>query len=397
MTTSSPQPFGEHDPESANDPDTRQTIRKDISQFEASIAHYPAEVIEDVAFINQIVLQELNGHYKLLPPLLRKEGKITVSEDYAYRLLSGRQFRLERMQPGKVPGGPAGLTLVKEIAEFLRRWVAFNSEAGGLPFVETPTWRELDAYIDAVSAPENPCKFGAICGSTGTGKSRMLKRRQLLHNQGNTAHIEAPSSGKLSRFQMKLGAAFGVAITTETSERLIRLNKCLTGKRTIIVDNVQKLYNPKHGVNQPVLNYLQEINDDTGCTIILSWTPVFGQTLADPANTQYFEQFIGRFGGLDNVLTLPEYAPMADLRAIADKLRVAGGKASLEVLRRWSREPGRLRILFRRLHLARLAANDDGSKDIRPGHLAAADLRLVPAPAVGIAFDGDQGRKGVAA
>jgi hypothetical protein len=348
-----------------------------------------------VAFINQVVLQELNGHYKLLPPLLRKEGKIEVSEDYAYRLLSGRQFRLERMQEGKVP---RGLALVKEIAEFLRRWVVFNSEAGGLPFVETPTWHELDAYIDAVSAPENPCKFGAICGSTGTGKSRMLKRRQLLHNQGSTAHVEAPSSGRLSRFQMKLGAAFGVPITTETSERLVRLSKCLTGKRTIIVDNVQKLYNPKTGVHQPVLNYLQEINDDTGCTIILSWTPVFGQTLADPTNTQYFEQFIGRFGGLDNVLTLPEYAPMADLRAIADKLRVVGGKASLEVLRRWSREPGRLRILFRRLHLARLAANDDGSKDIRPGHLAAADLRSVPAPAADTPCgEEDQGRKGVAA
>ena len=165
----------------------------------------------------------------------------------------------------------------------------------------------------------------------------------------------------------------------------------------IIVDNVQKLHNPKSGAHQPVLNYLQEINEDTGCTIIVSWTPVFGHTLADPTNTQYFEQLIGRFGGLDNVLTLPEYAPMADLRAIADKLRVTGGKGSLEVLRRWSREPGRLRILFRRLHLAKLAANDDGSKDIRPGHLAAADLQVVPAPAAESAFDGDQGRKGVAA
>ncbi len=397
MTTSSPDPADDSDPELGTDLGTRLTIRKDIAQFESSIAHYPAEVMEDVAFINQIVLQDLNGHYKLLPPLLRKEGKIEVSEDYAYRLLSGRQFRLERMQAGKVPGGPTGLALVKEIAEFLRRWVVFNSEAGGLPFVETPTWRELDAYIDAVSAPENPCKFGAICGSTGTGKSRMLKRRQLLHNQGKTAHVEAPSSGRLSRFQMKLGAAFGIPISSGTSERLVRLGKCLTNKRTIIVDNVQKLHNERRGADQPVLNYLQEINDDTGCTIILSWTPVFGQTLADPTNTQYFEQFIGRFGGLDNVLTLPEYAPMADLRAIADKLRVAGGKASLEVLRRWSREPGRLRILFRRLHLARLAANDDGSKDIRPGHLAAADLRVVPAPADNSSFERDQGRNGVAA
>ncbi len=394
MNENSTHSAGEHDPEPTSDQDTRQTIRKDIAQFESSIAHYPGEIIEDVAFINQVTLQEMNGHYKLLPPLLLKEGKIAVSEDYVYRLLSGRQYRLERMQAGKVPGG---LALVKEIAEFLRRWVVFNNEAGGLAFIETPTWHELDAYIDAVSAPENPCKFGAICGSTGTGKSRMLKRRQLLHNQGNTAHVEAPSSGRLSRFQMKLGAAFGVPISTETSERLVRLSRCLTSKRTIIVDNVQKLHNPKSGVNQPVLNYLQEINDDTGCTIILSWTPVFGQTLADPTNMQYFEQFIGRFGGLDNVLTLPEYAPMADLRAIADKLRVAGGKASLEVLRRWSREPGRLRILFRRLHLARLAANDDRSKDIRPGHLAAVDLGSVPSPADGNAFDGDQERKGVAA
>jgi hypothetical protein len=246
-----------------------------------------------------------------------------------------------------------------------------------MPFIETPTWKEIDDYITAKRAPENPCKFGAVAGSTGTGKSRMLKRWALIHNHGNTAHVEAPSSGRLPRFQMKLGAQFGIPLTAETHERLVRLAECITSKRTIIVDNVQKLYNPKSGANQAVLNYLQELQDDTGCTIILSWTPVFTQTLAHETNTQYFEQFVGRLGGLDSIFELPEYAPKADLRAIQEKMRIGGGERALEMMRRWSREPGRLRILFQRLHLARLEANDDKSDTIKLAHLEAVDKKPV--------------------
>lgn len=358
----------------ANAPEDRLTIRKDLAHFEARIAHYPDDVKEDATWLYQFNQSQFTGHYPLLAALVRKEAKLDLSDQYFYQVLGGKYFRPDPNKPGKVLGS---VERFKEVVEWLRRWSIFNSEAGGMPFVETPTWKELDDYITAVRAPENPCKFGAVAGSTGSGKSRMLKRWALLHNHGNTAHVEAPSSGRLPRFQMKLGAQFGISLTAETHERLVRLAECITSKRTIIIDNVQKLYNPKSGANQPVLNYLQELQDDTGCTIILSWTPVFTQTLRDETNTQYFEQFVGRMGGLDSIFELPEYAPKADLKAIAEKMRVCGGEKALTIMKGWSRQPGRLRILFKRLHLARLEANEEGSKDIKLAHLEAVDVQPI--------------------
>lgn len=359
----------------SNAPADRLMIRKDLAHFEARVSSYPDEIRDDVIWLYQFNQSQFSGHYPLLAHLVRHEGKMALSDQYFYQVLGGKYFRPDPKKSGKVLGS---IERFREVVEWLRRWAIFNSEAGGMPFVETGTWLELEDYITATCAPENPCKFGAVCGSTGTGKSRMLKRYALLNNHGMTAHVEAPSGGRLARFQVKLGAAFGVSITAPNQERLVRLAECITSKRRIIIDNVQKLYNPKSGANQPILNYLQELQDDTGCTIILSWTPVFSKTLEDTTNTQYFEQFIGRFGGFDNIHNLPEYAPVADLRAIRDKYRVGGGEKAIELMKRWSRALGRLRILYVRLYLAKLAANDAGAKEIKLVHLESADLRPIP-------------------
>lgn len=364
----------------ANAPEDRQMIRKDLAHFESRIASYPTEIKDDATWLYQFNQAQFSGHYPLLAALVRNEGKMDLSDQYFYQVLGGKYFRPDPKTKGKVLGS---IERFKEVVEFLRRWAIFNSEAGGMPFVETPTYKELDDYITGTRAPENPCKFGAIAGSTGTGKSRMLKRWAMLNNHGNTAHVEAPSSGRLARFQMKLGVPFGIAISAETHERLIRLAECVNNKRTIIVDNVQKLYNPKTGANQPILNYLQELQDDTGCTIILSWTPVFTRTLGEATNTQYFEQFIGRLGGLDSIYSLPEFAPKGDLLAIQDKYRIAGGKESLEIMRRWSRQTGRLRILYKRIYLAKLEANEDKSKDIKLAHMEAVDRQEITLPVAG--------------
>jgi hypothetical protein len=360
----------------ANAPEDRLMIRKDLAHFEARIAGYPDEVKEDVIWLYQFNQSQFSGHYPLLAALVRKEAKLEITDQYFYQVLGGKYFRPDPKRAGKVLGSIENL---REVVEWLRRWAIFNSEAGGMPFVEDPTWHEMNDYITAVCAPENPCKFGAVCGSTGTGKSRMLKRYALLNNHGQTAHVEAPSSGRLPRFQMKLGSCFGIPLSAETHERLVRLAECVNNRRRIIVDNVQKLYNAKTGANQPVLNYLQELQDDTGCTVILSWTPVFSKTLGDPLNTQYFEQFVGRIGGLDQVHNLPEYATMGDLRAAQEKYRICGGERAVKIMKGWSRQPGRKRILYHRIYLAKLAGEPD-AKDIKFAQIEHADAQAATMP-----------------
>lgn len=366
------------------EPDSRLTIRKDVSQFEARIlqAGYPAEVLADCIFIHQINQQEFSGKYPLLAQLVRTQLKIERSDAFFYQLLGGKYFRRDKASD-KILGS---VDTVHEIADALRTWAVFNSDAGGMPFIETPTWQSLCDYLDAKREPTEVCKFGAVVGSTGTGKSRMLKRNALLNNHGKTVHLEAPSRGSLSQFQVKLGASYGISISAPAQERRVRLGECVRADCSIFVDNVQKLYNAQHGPNQAVLNFLQELQDDTGCCIIMSWVPVFTGTLRGGANQQYFEQFVGRLGGLDTILELPEFATLADLKAIQDKMQIAGGKQALALMRSWSRQPGRLRILYSRLQRARRMATDDGVKGINLAHLEAADSTQI-AP---LALEGDE-------
>ncbi len=177
----------------ANAPEDRLMIRKDLAHFEARIASYPDEVRDDVIWLYQFNQSQFSGHYPLLANLVRNEAKMELSDQYFYQVLGGKYFRRDPKDAKKVLGS---VDRLKEVVEWLRRWAIFNSEAGGMPFVETPTWHELNDYITATCAPENPCKFGAVCGSTGTGKSRMLKRYALLNNHGMTAHTARAGHGK---------------------------------------------------------------------------------------------------------------------------------------------------------------------------------------------------------
>jgi len=355
--------------------DSRLSIRKDVSQFEARIlsAGYPEEVLEDCIFLHQLNLQEFNGSHVLLAHCVRTELQIDKSDNYFYQLLGGKYFRRDK-KTGKINGSIDG---VREITKALREWATFNAEAGEMPFVDTPTWKQLSDYLDIKREPTEVCKFGAVVGDTGTGKSRMGKRYALLHNHGKTVHIESPSNGTISQFQVKLGQPYGVSVSAPAQERRVRIAQCVRRDSTIFVDNIQKLYNEKNGANQHVLNYLQELQDDTGCTIIMYWVPTFTDKLRNGVNQRYFEQFVGRLGGLDTILELPEYAPMADLRAIQAKMQIAGGQKALDLMKYWSRQPGRLRILYKQLQRARRHATDDGVTGINFAHLESADSLMI--------------------
>lgn len=349
--------------------------RFDLIKFEGLIADYPPEIKEDLIWLASWRHSEFSGHNALLHEKIRSLG-VDVSEQYVYQLLAGKYFRPDR-KTGKRTGS---VETVRELVQACRQWAFVNAESGGVPFVEHQEWRDLCAYLDGVRNPENVTRFGGIVAPTGRGKSRMLKRYAALHNHGKTVHIEASRSGTLNRFQQKLGGCYGVPAYAAAAERLERISANVRHDRMIIVDNAQKLYRPKDGGNQPLFDYLQELQDETRCTIVLSWTPGFTKTMTEGSATEraYFEQFIGRLGGLDQVHAMPDYMPISSIRDVAEKFDLGGGEAAVQLLRKWSRLPGRDRILFSRLQTALLIAKNEGAKRPKLEHLKAADLQEVP-------------------
>lgn len=353
-------------------------VRMELSMVEAAIAHYPADVQPDVLWLHNFRHTEFSGRTALLTHFINERLGMKASEQYVYQLLAGKYFRKDK--EGKLLGS---VDTVREIAAAARNWAAVNADACGLPFVEDVEWQDFCDYIVTVRNPENVVRFGGIVGATGRGKTRMVRRYCILHNHGNCVRIEAGVGMTVAKFEQKLGWCYGVPFSANSTERRERIYTNVRRDRTIFVENVQKLHRPQDKGNQRLFSWLQELQDETQCSIVMTWTPGFTRILTDAQTEEgkYFEQFVGRLGGMDSVHQLDAYRPTESLRQIAEKFALGGGAKAVELLKKWSRQPGRDRIMFRRLQLALVAAKADGAKRVALEHLQAADLQPVAAPA----------------
>jgi len=274
-------------------------VRKDFVGFEMACAHYPDRAKPAAAYIFQFLHKRCNGSPALVANILKKldADRYQNKENYIYQVTSGRYFRQA--------SGEKAIDAVVEIADSLRKYDVNAEQAGKVSFNEKlSVWREVRDYIDRKRARDCVCKFGAIEGATGTGKTAATKHHQILNNHLTTVRFEAPSHPSLSRFISKLGACYNVSGSKSTNEKIIQVEANVNDTRCIIIENVQKLYNPKHGHNQAIFSYLQELQDDTDCTIMMTWTPVFRKQLINGPDARYFEQFVSRVGGIEDVLQL---------------------------------------------------------------------------------------------
>jgi AAA domain len=217
--------------------------------------------------------------------------------------------------------------------------------------------------LDGLAIGDRVCKFGAVVGVTGTQKSACFREYQIRNNHGACRHIEAPETASMAKFVDDLAMAIGVSRHTGQSEKVNIITRSVNERQCLIVDNVQRLYKPKAHGDQPVFNFLQKLQDDTGCTIILSYTPDFTAVLEQGADSGYFEQFIGRMGGLRTAVRLPDFAPREDILMIAQSFGLKEASKHATYLEKVSRERGRIRILFEALQDARQFAQED-SKDL---------------------------------
>lgn len=356
---------------------TRTT--KSLAQLELGVAHYPDHIRADVLWLHGFLIQRCQSGVRALHAVMEKAVPgFKRSPEWVYNVIAGQLFTTETNKWKR--GGPAEAEFA-ELMAAMRRYDQQLATAGKLPFVLTPTYRCIVSFITACRAIGAVCKFGAITGATGTQKSSCLKYYAMLNNHGTVTHVECPRSGRLSELQRKILRKFngGKSKLSYQAGRQEAIADNMNETRTLILDNVQRLYSSKRGTEQPAFDWLLELQDETGCTIILSFTNDFEDTLNSSEARGYFEQFVGRFGGMRNILRLPEYTPAADLRAIARSFDLDPGKGAMEYLERWSREFGRVRIVFDRLQKAQQFAKAAGRERITLADLNDADQYAPPA------------------
>lgn len=350
--------------------------RRDLASYERGILHYPEAIRDRVRWLIGYWLEKCQGSHSALRAIGCKAGW-DKSDEYYYNLLGGYNFKTPT---GSWKEGGKAWGEFMEIYAAVRRYAEQAERQGRVQFIETPTYHCIANFITARRALNAVCKFGGIMHPTGAQSTACIKHYVTLNNHGAVTRVECPANKRLSTLQTKVAANFKV---NESDLRLgykreaaIRDN--VNESRTIIFDNAQNLYIDGKGWDQPMFNWLLELQEDTGFTPILNFTTDFADKLTAGRAAGYFEQFVGRMGGMKDVLTLPDYMPDADLRCIARAFGVKA-EAGIEMMSKWSRQQGRCRILFQRLQRAQEFARLDGRDRITVADLQEAHDYTPPA------------------
>lgn len=332
--------------------------RRSLADYERGIAHYPEPIKQRIRWLQGYWLDRCAGNNASLRAIAAKAGW-DKSETYFYNLLGGYYFKSK--SGTWIEGGQAWSEFM-EIFSAIQRYAEQAERQGRLHFIPTPTYRCVEEFITARRALNAVCKVGGITGPTGGQKTACLKQYAQLNNHGQVIRIEAPALPRVGVLQRKIADRYHIEGTAlnyhATREAAIREN--VNETRCIVIDNAQRLFVDGKGSDQPCFNWLLELQEDTECTLILSWTTDFTDKLTAGRAKGYLEQFVGRMGGMNDLLRLPDFTPESDLKTIARAFHLEPGKGAMDFLHRWSREAGRIRIVFQRLQRAKNFATIDG-------------------------------------
>jgi hypothetical protein len=335
------------------------------STLEAHARSYPESMRENFLWLGVYLREKHARNLDSLEATIQDLGYKTTGGTIS-KIIIGRW---SKDSEGKDTAPIMSINNFNQVVDALRNHDRVAEMAGKVPFVETGTWEDIRDYIDIRRAPDQVCKFGLVIGPTGSQKTESFKHYVLENNHGSCKHMESPDTATMSKFYTDMGELFGASAHSSSPVKRARIRENVNAFKTLIIDNIQRLYKPNEGWNQPIFNFLQKLQDDKRCTIILGCVPQFQETLRAGRTKGYFEQFVGRCGGPDEFLVLPDYTPREDLLRIAAAFKLQDPEKHIGILERLSKVEGRVRVLFNYLQKAKRRAEDDGSKTLRIGHL----------------------------
>lgn len=330
-------------------------VRLDTVTLERIAALYPEPLREPLLWLGTFIREECGRDVDVLVDRAQKL-EIRFDKTSWAKLLRGRW---NRDADGELlPSPTIALPRLLRAIETLRRDAQLKAQAGKVPFVMTPTAQLMWNAIDSVRAEDRVNKFLVIIGETGTQKTATFKQYRMLNNHGTVIWLEAPASPSMRQFVTDLAECYGCSRSMGWDRKLNHIRNAVNEKKCIVVDNIQRLYDDRREGDQRVFHFLQKLQDDTGCSVVMSFTPVFYAKFTTGMARGFFEQFEGRAGGRDNFIRLPDYPTDEDVLAIAEafKLQHADKAETVEYLVGLARKPGRVRVLFEALQRAAVRA-----------------------------------------
>jgi hypothetical protein len=337
----------------------------------------PKELQEPFLWLWGYMAQMCDNSRNRLAARLAQVGH-PYDSSYIYKFFSGQ---LLNPKTGKI--GDKQLRNWIDAIQALRDAEKGPLNGRGIPPVETEVVRMLRDAIDAVRRPERVCRWLAISGDTGRQKSYGLGWYRSENNHGSTIMFEAPERPCPGYLAAEMSNAICKVSCKAYYERIANIRSNLNASKCLIIDNAQRLYNPNTGDRQDSFSLIQKLQDEIGFSVVF----VFVRNVwSDGARTVkvdfieemlhgkargFFSQFIGRIGGAENILYLPDETSDTDLVAFAAAvgMTAADAKLCLPLLRHLDRSTGNIRVLLQNLQNAADLAHMRGQKSVRPGDL----------------------------
>lgn len=325
----------------------------DAGAIETRTANYPDTMRDATRWFAGFIRRRCSSNLGMLTAKTRKLG-FGVDESNFSKILRGRWNT-------DADGKPIAPVLREknfmQIVETLQREDALMDMACAVGFVETDSYKEIENYIKIRQSPERICKFGLIAGPTGAQKSASFKHTCRKDRSGNTHHSECPEKSNLGELLMDVAFMFGKARGGATTTKKREISDCVNDRTTLILDNVQRLYKPDDGWNQPLFSFLQKLQDEKNCCVIIALTLDSVDQMFKGKNRGFFEQFVGRCGGEHQFLIQPLFAPRTDILQFAEAFELRNAEKHIEYLEAISQLEGRIRVFLQALQEAKVEAD----------------------------------------
>jgi hypothetical protein len=356
------------------------TLRLDDITLQQHSAHYPEELRAPYLWLGGFIREECHRDLDALVTRASKLGCEFTRETWS-KIVRGRWNLAANGEPLIHP--VTSLVDLIDIIDLLKDDAKRREQQGRIPYVKTATGQSIINWIDVKRMVQRVNRYGILVGETGTQKTATLSWYCQEHNHGLCSLIEAPARPSLAEFVTELAIRFGASRQNATTRKIATITESVNDTKTLMIDNAQRLFDPRLGGYQPAFHFLQKLQEDTNCTVILSITPQGEKTLFKGDAAGFFEQFVGRAGGAKGFHRLLAFPTRQDVSAIAKAFglpldrqttrpvkRIVNGKetdvvdncTTLEYLHHVAQEPGRVRALFEALQTAKVAAERSKEK-----------------------------------
>lgn len=203
-------------------------------------------------------------------------------------------------------------SVMEKVGKF-RRLTEERQKRKAIDFVETSTWKKIDAVCRQALNAQMPA---FVYGPSQMGKTTCLLEFARRNNHGTTKYIRMPASPSFSFFVRTVAMACSISPNKNSCDQLReRVCHALDSRNLLIIDEFhQALVTVADRRAAQIMEFIREIFDRTGCGIVLSATRVGEAEVERGRNAGVYDQLRRR--GMAK-LVLPDMPPATDIRKIA--------------------------------------------------------------------------------